>query len=243
MRPPDYREQPNQWKEKIKVLYVPVELSSSKVSALRAALRNAPEPQLPSRWGTSYLALATKRLATMHRSGFGYFVTAVAAAALTLAVVNWNDTEADALDEVLAAGTAYPPDFDLEGDANSLHEVMHELMPREVFNPQIPLLVQQNYLPTDGRFFTWRGESGVRISLKQPSVKGKAKRAGNALFIVRLNDKNTTKFPAKKVTKKVAARSGREKTIQTWREGHYGYALVEFVALNDEPQNSDESTQ
>jgi hypothetical protein len=243
MRPPDYHAQPAQWKEKIKVLYEPLELSESRVFALRTALRNAPEPKLVRSNNAAYLAQATKKLTTLHRSGIGYFVTAISAAALTLAVVNWNDTEADALDEVLTAGSTYPPDFDLEGDASSLHEVMRDLLPKEVFNPQIPLVVKQNYFPADGRFFTWRGESGVRITLKQPSVKGKRKRAGDALFIVRLNDRNTKKFPAKKVTKRIANQTGREKTVQTWREGHYGYALVQYVATNDEPPNSNESTQ
>jgi hypothetical protein len=56
------------------------------------------------------------------------------------------------------------------------------------------------------------------------------------LLIVKLSENSQRKFPKEKLTRKVAGKSGKMRKVKVWREGNFGYAMVqESVALNDTP--------
>jgi hypothetical protein len=170
----------------------------------------------------------------LHSTGVGYFISAAIAAAITMFTINTLENSNDPIDELTTVGTrAYPPDFDLEGDATAFQEIVKELMPNESFAAEIPKHLRSKYSPAEGRFFSWAGEAGVRIRMVR-SDSSKAGAQDNAtLYIVRLPKHIESKFPIGKTTKNVASTPGRDKRVKTWREGKFGYALVQYVATNE----------
>lgn len=172
---------------------------------------------------------------SMHRSGVGYLTSAVLAAGLTFAVSRPADD--DTSDPIIefASQTArlnYPPDFDLEGDPNGFREIVQDVFPqKDVFQAELPKEVASgNFVPSEGRFFTWSGEPGVSIHLKSSRSDPDAPAM---LYIVRLTEKNERKFPKENTIKKLAGRAGKGKKVNVWRDGTYGYAMVQGVAINE----------
>ncbi|APJ04425.1 hypothetical protein [Silvanigrella aquatica] len=128
---------------------------------------------------------------------------------------------------------AMPPDFDLVGDANALTELSTESLPNQSFAPAIPKQVAQNYDAYEGRFFLFKGQQGVSISMEpnptsvvksQSTAQQQSRRS--VLYIVKLSQKNENSFPKQKVLKRILSSSSKVKRIYAWREGAYGYAMV-----------------
>jgi hypothetical protein len=175
-------------------------------------------------------------LSKLHGKGIGYVLAALLSAGTTLAIVqNFQDDE-DAGDPIaelanLAGPRLYPPDFDLEGDPAGFREVVQDLLPQhDFFQAELPKELGHDYLPSEGRFFTWSGEPGVSIQLKisREDLEPRA-----ILYIVRLTERNERKFPKDTAVKRVTVRSGKPKKVNVWREGPYGYAMVQSVAQSD----------
>jgi hypothetical protein len=215
------------WKIKVSQYFENIQLSPERSRELESLLRNTPvnAPSFSRR--TSLWLSALQRI---HNSGIGYATAAITAAALTFAVLEANKESKDPIEELANVATKpYPPDFDLDGDATSFQSIMHELMPDEAFTVEIPQHVQAKFAPSDGRFFTWAGESGVRIRL----VNNKNGSTNNALYIVRLPQNALKQFPKEKVERSLAGSAGNKKKVKAWRDGKYGFALVQYVATNE----------
>jgi hypothetical protein len=224
-------ENQSNWKQQVLSYYEPTQLSPEKSQNLARLLKS--EPLIPV---SSPISLATRTKASLkklHTSGLGYFATAAAAAAFTFFMAGAFENINDPIDELTTVGTrAYPPDFDLEGDATAFQDIVKELMPNESFAAEIPQHLRAKFSPAEGRFFSWAGEAGVRIRMVRSGLANTAQ--DNAtLYIVRLPRHVESKFPLEKTTKKIAGTSGRDKRIKTWREGKFGYALVQYVATNE----------
>ena len=127
---------------------------------------------------------------------------------------------------------AYPADFDLEGDPAGFREIVQDVFPQQdLFSADLPKqLAGGVYFPSEGRFFSWSGEPGVSILLK--GAQG-AETSPATLYIVRLTDKNEQKFPRERTLKRIAGKSGKVRKVNVWREGRYGYAVVQSVAVSD----------
>jgi hypothetical protein len=217
----------NTWKLKVAQYFENVELSPKRSRELEALLRSTPL-SLPNPIGQPRLWLAP--LKRIHNSGIGYATAAIAAAAFTFAVMEIDKESKDPIEELANVATKpYPPDFDLDGDATSFQSIVQELMPDESFTVEIPQHIQAKFAPSDGRFFTWAGESGVRIRL----VNNKNGNTNNALYIVRLPKNALKQFPKEKVERNLASASGNKKKVKAWRDGKYGFALVQYVATNE----------
>lgn len=227
-----------------------VSYSDAQRSALRKAMLAAAhqssqtsEPVVPG------LASALLHKSWWKRFGFDYLAVAIAAAGFTIFVlpstllVNSSGETNEALTDLLSTPTmrSYPPDFDLEGDANALADVMQDVFPADAelpFKAEFPSHLTGKFKPTEGRFFTWAGEPGVsirltpaaltRVSSNLPSaVAGTLSSHVTTLFIVKLNGFAEQKFPKERVVKRVATRSGKDRRIHVWRQGNYGYAVVQ----------------
>lgn len=184
------------------------------------------------------LARAARRA---HASGFGYVAAVLLAASATFFVQReWgpggtfgDDTFDPIADLANQPGPrSYPADFDLEGDPAGFREIVQEVFPhQDVFSADLgKQLAGGGYTPSEGRFFTWSGEPGVSILLK-------GEQGGDTtpatLYIVRLTDKNEQKFPRERTLKRVTGRSGKVRKVNVWRDGRYGYAMVQSVALSE----------
>lgn len=217
------------WKAQVLDYYEQTRLSPERVQELAQTLRSAPMHRANAR--DSFFRLGVKKI---HSSGFGYFFTTVAAAAITIFSINALENTSDPIDELTTVGTrAYPPDFDLEGDATAFQEIVKELMPNESFAAEIPKHLRSKYSPAEGRFFSWAGEAGVRIRMVRADSTKATPQDNATLYIVRLPKHIESKFPVERTTKSVASTQGRNKRVKTWREGKFGYALVQYVATNE----------
>jgi hypothetical protein len=219
------------WKQQVLSHYESTQLSPEKTQKLAQLLKSVPLNPV-----TTPISLSTKTktaLKKLHTSGLGYFATAAAAAAFTFFTAGGFENANDPIDELTTVGTrAYPPDFDLEGDATAFQDIVKELMPNESFAAEIPQHLRAKFSPAEGRFFSWAGEAGVRIRMVRSGLASTAQ--DNAtLYIVRLPKHVESKFPLGKTTKKIAGTFGRDKRVKTWREGKFGYALVQYVATNE----------
>jgi hypothetical protein len=160
--------------------------------------------------------------------------------------VQTESLEVAAIEEIAAQPSpkVFPADFDLEGDASSFQEIMASITgENESFSAEIPADIRQKWSPKEGRLFTWAGAAGVSIELSAhphgPDSKGAKAEVFQAgvpavLYIVKLSESSTKKFPKNKLNKQLLGKSGKEKKINVWREGKYGYAFVETVALSGE---------
>ncbi len=223
----------NDWKLKVSQYFESVQLPPSRSRELESLLRNTP---VHEHGASSYSGFWLAALKRIHNSGIGYATAAVAAAALTFAILEINKDQSDPIEELSNVGTkSYPPDFDLDGDATSFQGIVQELMPDEPFTAEIPLHIQSKFAPSDGRFFTWAGESGVRIRL----VNSKNGNPNNALYIVRLPKNALAQFPKEKIERSLAGTTGNKKKVKAWRDGKYGFALVQYVATNEANPSED----
>lgn len=165
---------------------------------------------------------------------------AIAASVTFLLVQPSNEETLDPIAELtqLPGPKVYPPDFDLEGDSNAMNDIVYELFAdKNFFVSDLPAQVLAEYKPSEGRFFSWDGEPAVSIQMNQNSnTKAKKLSEPATLLIVKLSENSQRKFPKEKLTRKVAGKSGKMRKVKVWREGNFGYAMVqESVALNDTP--------
>jgi hypothetical protein len=138
----------------------------------------------------------------------------------------------------LSGPRVYPPDFDLEGDSKAMNDIVVELFAdKDFFISDLPKQVLAEYKPNEGRFFSWDGEPAVSIQMNQnPNAISKKNVPQATLLIVKLSEKSQRKFPKEKQTRKVASKAGKMRKVNVWREGNFGYAMVQDnVALNDTP--------
>lgn len=226
------------WKEQVRQHFSQVTLSASEQDNLEKELLGAREtPLLQARSVVRPFGDLRQSLAWAQRWGLGYVATAAAAASLTFAVTSReNDDIPDPIAEItsLPGPRYYPPDFDLEGDATALQDILKEVFAeQEIFVANIPKQISAKYAPSEGRFFSWDGEPAVSIQLNTlQKLPNSTLNPPATLYIVKLSDKSDRRFPRDKVTKKVASKSGKSsKNVNMWREGKYGYAMVQSVAV------------
>jgi hypothetical protein len=70
-------------------------------------------------------------------------------------------------------------------------------------------------------------------------VNNKTGEANNTLYIVRLSKNARSQFPAEKTVKSITGKSGNKKSVNSWRDGKYGFALVQYVATNETNPSED----
>lgn len=190
---------------------------------------------LPSK--TSFGLLRNRKVSPLLSS---IMSAAIAASVTFLLVQPSNEETLDPIAELtqLPGPKVYPPDFDLEGDSNAMNDIVYELFAdKNFFVSDLPAQVLAEYKPSEGRFFSWDGEPAVSIQMNQNSnTKAKKLSEPATLLIVKLSENSQRKFPKEKLTRKVAGKSGKMRKVKVWREGNFGYAMVqESVALNDTP--------
>jgi hypothetical protein len=210
-----------------------------------------PSPAAKNRWreivshsdAAQPIAVAPLGSVREHRrSAFtASILSAVLAASLTFLIVRPpTDEPLDPIAELaqLPGPKVYPPDFDLEGDSKAMHDIVFELFAdKDFFVSDLPAQVLAEYKPSEGRFFSWDGEPAVSIQMNR-NANAHAKKANEpaTLLIVKLSEKSQRKFPKDKLTRKVAGKSGKVRKVKVWREGNFGYAMVQdSLALNDTP--------
>lgn len=218
------------WKLQVRAHFGSVQLSEQKQNEFEKLLLGSDAS--PSVSGKKEL-LKPSWIQTVRKS-VGYLATAAAAAGLALFFTESISTDNDLLAELASvpAVRSYPPDFDLEGDASALGEIVQEVFPTETFDVSLPEHVKSEYAPREGRFFTWAGGPGVSIRLT--SNKPESRLRGNTfLYIVKLSGKNERRFPKDRVVRR-SSNNGREKKIHAWREGKYGFAIVQTTATSSD---------
>ncbi|MEN9810790.1 MAG: hypothetical protein RLZZ488_2357 [Pseudomonadota bacterium] len=163
---------------------------------------------------------------------------AVAASVTFLLVATPFDDPADPIAELtqLPGPRVYPPDFDLEGDSLAMQDIVFDLFAdKDFFVSKLPAQVLAEYKPSEGRFFSWDGEPAVSIQMNKSNPQELAKLNPDpaTLFIVKLSEKSQRKFPKEKTTRKLAGKAGKMHKVKIWREGKYGYAMVQSVAVTE----------
>ncbi|MEY3903690.1 MAG: hypothetical protein RL189_2996 [Pseudomonadota bacterium] len=163
---------------------------------------------------------------------------AVAASVTFLLVATPFDDSADPIAELtqLPGPKVYPPDFDLEGDSLAMQDIVFDLFAdKDFFVSKLPAQVLAEYKPSEGRFFSWDGEPAVSIQMNKSNPQELAKLNPDpaTLFIVKLSEKSQLKFPKEKTTRKLAGKAGKMHKVKIWREGKYGYAMVQSVAVTE----------
>ena len=174
----------------------------------------------------------------LQRWGLGYVLSAVAAAGITFVVVEGRQEDPqDPIAELTSqpGSRYYPPDFDLEGDASALKDILTDVFAEQnFFAADIPKNIQALYSPSEGRFFSWDGEPAVSIQLQSSKeLPNSVLNPPATLYIVKLSTKSAGRFPKEKLTKRIASKAGKMKKVNVWREGKYGYAMVQLVAVNE----------
>jgi hypothetical protein len=212
------------------LLSTPISVPTAHTSPVSAAAPPvAPASGAPASWWRS-----------IHASGAGYVVSALLAASAVFVVDHqfsesglWME-EPDLIADLAnqPGPRAYPADFDLEGDPAGFREIVKDVFPQQdLFSADLPKqLAGGVYFPSEGRFFSWSGQPGVSIVLK--GAQG-VETSPATLYIVRLTDKNEQKFPQVRTVKRIAAKSGKVRKANVWREGRYGYAVVQSLAVNE----------
>lgn len=197
--------------------------SRAQILALLDATTVAPSPS-PNK---SYLGRSS------HKAWMSPLISAALAASVTFLLVAppSPDETLDPIAELaqLPGPKVYPPDFDLEGDSKAMNDIVYELFAdKNFFVSDLPAQVLADYQPNEGRFFSWDGEPAVSIQMNQNANQKVKKPAGPAtLLIVKLSEKSQRKFPKEKETRKVTAKSGKTRKVKVWREGNFGYAMVQ----------------
>ena len=181
---------------------------------------------------------------------FSHIATASAAIFITLGFAYYahstiESAPRDLVSDVvsLSDNLNFPADFNLDGDLKDLPDLIHESLPNQSFSPAIPVQIAQDFSAYEGRFFLFNGEQGVGISvlpssheksrLLLPLQKNFTPSQPSTFYIVKLSDKNKASFPAQKVTRKIASASGKIKRVYAWRNGTYGYAMVQPVEFEE----------
>lgn len=228
------------WKEQVKEHFQEFSLSSEKAHALEHLLLTAQKQE-----NTKIFSILHKKLSLVyhrHKKNYlSHIVTALLAASTTFFLVQYfENTRHDFIGEMVSSlqnANAMPADFDLVGDFTALPQLSVDSLADQSFAPEIPQQLAQTYSAAEGRFFLFKGLQGVSINM-EPHLLPKSspqKSKSAVLYIVKLTKKNENSFPKQKVLKKIQASASKIKKIYAWREGSYGYAMVQ-------PFNSNENT-
>lgn len=220
------------WKAQVSDHFGEKNLSNEKKEEFRKFLLNS-EIQAPTSAASSWVTSQK-----WSKSVFSSVISAALAASLTFFFVTSDPEDSrDPIAELtqLPGPRIYPPDFDLEGDSKALQDIVFDLFAdKEYFVSKLPAQVLADYKPTEGRFFSWDGEPAVSIKMDaNAQEKLQIKSDPATLFIVKLSEKSLRKFPKEKVTRKVAGHSGKMNKVKVWREGKYGYAMVQSIAATE----------
>ncbi|MEY2987519.1 MAG: hypothetical protein RJB13_1040 [Pseudomonadota bacterium] len=174
---------------------------------------------------------------TKHRTVLlSSILSALAAASATFLLLEpRNESQIDPIAELalLPAGhKLYPPDFDLDGDSANLNEIINDIFAdKNFFVSDLPPQIIAEYSPATGRFFSWDGEPAVSIEMNKSNASVTGSQAAT-LFIVKLSDKTKRKFPKDKQIRKITGRTGKMRKLKVWREGNFGYAMLQDNPIN-----------
>jgi hypothetical protein len=201
-----------------------ISLSEAQKQALEASL--LVHPKVKSPFVRHFLSFHKKII-------FSHLATAAAAIAITLGLNSFFNSlneppPHDLISEVvgLAENLKFPADFNLNGNLNDLPDLINDSLPNHSFTPSIPTQIAQNYSAYEGRFFLFKGEQGV-------GIHGFEQDRPSTLYIVKLSDKNRASFPAQKTSRKISSATGKIKRVYAWRDGTYGYAMVQPLNLDE----------
>ncbi|MES2615106.1 MAG: hypothetical protein V4591_06810 [Bdellovibrionota bacterium] len=229
-------------RDELRAHFQSVSLSSAQKQAIEATLLARPRRRKSS---------FTNFITTYKRVLFTHFATAAAAVLVTLGVASYFDSSNesslhDPVSEVvsLSDNLNFPADFNLDGNLNDLPDLIRDSLPNHTFKPAIPAQIAQDFSAYEGRFFLYKGEQGVGISVMPASShadtaiplrlhQGFERKQPSTLYIVKLSDKNRSAFPFKRTSRKIASASGKIKRVYAWSDGTYGYAMVQPLGLGD----------
>jgi hypothetical protein len=239
---PKYENQIDCWKEQIKNHFNQITLSAEKKRSLEHMLLNASSQRKVQKFKYNFVEKIKSGYVKNQRIIYSHIATASLAAILTFGFINlFEINNHDFIAEMVYSmqdASAMPPDFDLVGDSNALPQLSIDSLPNQSFEPVIPKQLAQSYSAYEGRFFLYKGQQGVSITMEpnQSILKSASKVPQSqqaVLYIVKLTQKNEGSFPKQKVLKRIQSSSSKVKRIYAWRDGAYGYAMVQQQGLAD----------
>ena len=248
---PKYENSKDCWKEQVKSHFNQITLSADKKRSLEHLLLNAStkqETQYYQKFKTNIIEKIKSVCVKNQRIIYSHLATASLAAIVTFSFVNlFEINNHDFISEMVSSmqdASAMPPDFDLVGDSTALPQLSMDSLPNQSFEPVIPKQLAQNYSAYEGRFFLYKGQQGVSITMEpnQAFVKSASKvplTHPAVLYIVKLTQKNEGSFPKQKILKRIQSSSSKVKRVYAWRDGAYGYAMVQQQqGIPDSPTSS-----
>jgi len=236
---PKFENLKENWKDQVKNHYNQVSLSSDQKRMLEHLLLNKAQKEK----NQYFINLIQKFKNVYHKNEkkvFSHFITAAVAASVTFGLLHvFENSNYDFISEMVSSmqdANAMPPDFDLVGDSNALPQLSMDSLPDQSFEPVIPKQLAQSYSAYEGRFFLYKGQQGVSITMEpnQNIQKTKLQQSKpSVLYIVKLTKKNENSFPKQKILKKIQAASSKIKRVYAWRDGAYGYAMVQPQGIQE----------
>jgi hypothetical protein len=238
------------WKEQVKNYFTELRLSPEKRRSLEQMLLRASfeeEKQNLNFLRSKSLFLISfckKFLMNNKKQLFSHLIVALAASASSVAFYYFSEkNKVDFVSELVSSlqdAVTLPPDFDLVGDSNALPQLSIDSLANHSFQPTIPPQLAQTYSAYEGRFFLYKGQQGVSITMEPhasslPAFSSKISPPKPAvLYIVKLSQKNENLFPKKKVLKKIHSSSAKINKVYAWRDGAYGYAMVQPQIMGEQ---------
>lgn len=146
----------------------------------------------------------------------------------------------DVLSEVAAASHEKKQngvEFDLNGDLDNLQDWIDDLLSEDnSFSPDLPKQLVENYEAHKGHFFLYQGHQGVSIKIKPSALAMPygGKWDDSILYIVQLDKNMESSFPKERVLRKIRSSTGKIRSIFAWREGAYGYAMVQPALFSEQ---------
>ncbi|APJ04427.1 hypothetical protein [Silvanigrella aquatica] len=238
------------WKAQVKTHFNKISLDADKKRSLEQMLLNASyhkENEYIKNIKQNFLKKLKELFLKHQKALYTHVCTAALAAVTTLVCINLLESNNhDFIAEMVSSmqnTAAMPPDFDLVGDSNALTQLSMDSLPNQYFEPVIPKQVAQNYNAYEGRFFIFKGQQGVSISMEPNTSmiksQNKAQQSRPAvLYIVKLSQKNENSFPKQKVLKRILSSSSKVKRVYAWRDGAYGYAMVPQQGMSENTGSS-----
>lgn len=247
---PKYENSKDCWKEQIKSHFNQISLSSEKRRSLEHMLLNISSKKENAYFQylkSNFIEKIKNIYVKNQRMIYSHIATASLTAIVTFGLINlFEVNNHDFIAEMVSSmqdANAMPPDFDLVGDSNALPQLSMDSLPNQSFEPVIPKQLAQSYSAYEGRFFLYKGQQGVSITMEpnQSVIKSASKVAQThpaVLYIVKLTQKNEGSFPKQKVLKKIQSSSSKVKRVYVWRDGAYGYAMVQQQGILDNPSSN-----
>ncbi|MBX9839850.1 hypothetical protein [Silvanigrella sp.] len=236
---PKFENSKENWKDQVKNHYNQVSLSSDQKRLLEHMLLNKAQKEK----NLYFNNLIQKFKNVYHKNEkkvFSHFITAAVAATVTFGLLHvFENSNYDFISEMVSSmqdANAMPPDFDLVGDSNALPQLSMDSLPDQSFEPVIPKQLAQSYSAYEGRFFLYKGQQGVSITMEPNQNIQKTKllqSKPSVLYIVKLTKKNENSFPKQKILKKIQAASSKIRRVYAWRDGAYGYAMVQPQGIQE----------